>query len=248
MAIIDRYKPKIPFLYGESLHKSLQPEQTSTLFLSAGRWCLSPRSTVPYAQVDVLGYGGKEVSWGQLIEIPDDSQGTVKNSSFHAGDVIFDAAGSGTGFVGFAPATITVPAQFILRSLGLWHSTLLDVRRARKAYLCIDTSITEPNNTSLQFRIYHQAPRRGTAFVPGTAAANAGAAIDVILFNGASTFMLPLGFASGQTREPAPGVSSLQELRPMCFLDYLFVEYNEATPGNPIFAGGNVTSFFLLEY
>lgn len=241
--------PFVPMSLGESLHKNLAPNATSTQFLAPGRWTLSPRSTVPYAKVDIPRLGGRPVTWGHTIEVPEDNQGVVVNASAHTGDVVLDAVGTGLAFAGMPPATVTIPARFVAQNVGftLWRSTLVDTRRARAAYLWMDLSQLVANGTQLNLTIAYQARERGAAFSPGSQAATTGTLIYQYTTNGPSGNGFPLGFGSGQLREVAPGNNNLAELRAMALLDSLYVEIDSLVPGNPGFSNV-IDSFITLEY
>lgn len=239
-------KPRIPFTIGESIHQSLEAGQQSTLFLSAGRWALSPRSTVPFARVEVPQYGGREMTWSQIIEVPEGSQGTVTNSSFHKGDVVFDGCGTGVGFVNVAPSCVTVPAIFTTDAAGTQvYSNSVDTRRARRCYLCA-RSYASPDGP-LNFFVFYQALRRGDAFDPSGFAVSNGGILSYRTGIYGYKKMVPLGFGSGENQEPAPGVNSIPELRPMAFLDSLYLRVALAD-FNSSGLSGSGDNYFLLEY
>jgi hypothetical protein len=65
-------------------------------------------------------------------------------------------------------------------------------------------------------------------------------------FEQLNSLQMPLGMGSGTTHE-AGGIASLQELRPMAFLDGLYVLFSNTTlPDTGITATSD--AFFLLEY
>ncbi len=235
---------QIPFQTGESLHKALPPGEISQHSLAAGRWMLSPRATVPYVTVQIPQWGGHEYSWGQMIEIPAGSQGTVQNTSFHTGDAVFDGAGSGIGFTGIPPGTVTVPANWVGTAPGPFKSAVLDTRRARRAYMCV--AAQELLLGPVIMVIHYLAQRRGNAFGPLTFAATIGVLNSLSVTVG-YTNVIPLGIGSGQNREPAPGANSLPELRPMAMLDALYLTVD---PGDALSASAPpfLDAYFLLEY
>ena len=239
-------KPIIPFTIGESIHQSLNAGQQSSLLLSAVRWALSPRSLVPFARVDVPTFGGREMTWSQIIEIPEGSQGTVTNSSFHKGDVVFDGCGSGVGFVNVAPSCVAIPVTFNVNPAGtFYYSNNLDTRRARRAYLCV-RNYANPDGP-LNFMVFYQALRRGDAFSPAGFAFSNGGILNYATAIFGYKKQIPLGFGSGENQEAGAGANSLPELRPMAFLDSLYVRIAAADYTS---SGLNTSNdvYFLLEY
>lgn len=246
-------KPTIPFVIGQSIHQSLVAGQQSSLLLSAGRWMLSPRSLLPYVTVNIPTIGGREFTWGQAIEIPEGAQGTVVNTSFHTGDAIFDAIGTGQGTASLLPAGIAIPAVFTQdASLAFYGTPPFDARRARRVYLCMGLSGYGPGGP-LPITVIHLGIRRGTFLLPppgGFAAANGGLLADNITVAGYKK-MIPLGYGSDENREVG-GANSLPELRPMCLFDALFVRVATAVFEAQFITGHGGTNFgdpyFYAEY
>lgn len=118
--------------------------QSSQATLSAGVYSLSARSNVPF--VTLVGRSGfqKTFSWGEIVEVPHKEQCTVKNSSFHSGDIFIN----GGADYDTRPAAISVPVPVNLR-LGLALGTCwtpdypADVRMARRAYFSMNAFVED---------------------------------------------------------------------------------------------------------
>lgn len=115
-----------------------EPNAISQKKLSAGRYTLSSQSNVPY--VVFIGASGytKRFSWGEVVEVPKDQMVTVRNDSYHAGDIIIN---QGCDYFN-RPARITVPVPMDLVTIidggvpeTFWQPRYpADVRLARRAY------------------------------------------------------------------------------------------------------------------
>lgn len=109
--------------------------QNSNQQISAGTYSLSARSTVPF--VALVGSGGyyKTFSWGEIVEVPDGEACTVRNASYHGGDIFLNA---GCDYDN-RPARITVPVpienpQVFGGVTGIGTVFPVDTRLARRAY------------------------------------------------------------------------------------------------------------------
>lgn len=117
------------------------PNQSSQATLSGpGVFSLSSRSNVPY--VALIGRSGfqKVFSWGEIVEIPQHEQCTVKNASYHGGDIVIN----GGADYDTRPACITIPVPTLSVEIEGEADPFLsgefpaDVRMARKAYFVMD--------------------------------------------------------------------------------------------------------------
>jgi len=122
--------------FGTYIFRNVQPQQ-KTGILSPGVYTLSTLSNVPY--VSVIGRNGKEklFSWNELIEIEDGAV-TVKNASFHPGDIVLNAGGDYAAL----PHRTSVTVE-LLTNVGagyIYPAFWVDTRRARAVYVAIDGS------------------------------------------------------------------------------------------------------------
>jgi hypothetical protein len=114
------------------------PNQNSSTALSAGSYTLSARSNVPF--VSLVGRGGfkKIFTWGETVKVPHKEMCTVRNESFHGGDIYINAGCEETN----RPARITVPVPFTNVG-GAWEPLFpADVRLARRAFLYFDAYVS----------------------------------------------------------------------------------------------------------
>jgi hypothetical protein len=115
-----------------------QPNELSQKKLSPGRYSLSSQSNCPY--VSLVGASGytKRFSWGEIVEVPMGQLVSVRNDSYHAGDIIING---GCDYFN-RPARITVPVPMRLVTIidggeeeTFWQPDYpADVRLARRAY------------------------------------------------------------------------------------------------------------------
>ncbi len=119
----------------------LQPNEPASGSLSTGIYSLSARSNVPFARL--IGKGiDKIFTWGETVEVPKGEICTVRNASFHAGDLFINSGCD----LDNRPARITIPVPFTETTTfadSSWRtgSYPVDVRMARRAYLAIDASV-----------------------------------------------------------------------------------------------------------
>jgi hypothetical protein len=119
------------------------PAQTRTkLQLGPGLYSLSSLATVPYVSFVGLGQHEKLFSWGELVEVPVGKMITVKNASYHQGDIFINA---GQDYATL-PSRVTVPVPVTDFGIdGGFHSfaTLfpVDTRRARRAYFVTEITV-----------------------------------------------------------------------------------------------------------
>lgn len=116
----------------------VQRQTTSTYQLGPGFYSLSSLATVPY--VAFKGNQGREktFSWGEVVEVPKGMLVTVKNASFHDGDIVING---GRDF-GVVPTRLTVPVPVTIvvveGNFVMTPDFPLDVRRARRAWVVVD--------------------------------------------------------------------------------------------------------------
>jgi len=115
-------------------------------------YSLSSRSTVPYVEISGGTKSNKLLSWGEVIMIPPGEMLTVKNASYHQGDI---AINSGQDWVE-APTRVTVPVPLVVvAGPGIGEATRIaqypvDCRRAKRAYGTIATLISSPGIVNIQ--------------------------------------------------------------------------------------------------
>lgn len=120
------------------------PAQKETdLKLSGGKkipfiYSLGVNSTIPYIQLIGSSAGQKLFSWNEKIVVPPGQFVTVKNASFHPGDIFLQSGWD----PGARPARVTVPVPVSLDDSNpdpdLWTIVPqfgVDTRRARRAYV-----------------------------------------------------------------------------------------------------------------
>jgi len=127
---------------------AIPPLSNSGLMLSGGQpgqgsfyYSLGIQSTVPFVTLEGGGSSQKDFSWGELIEVKEGQQVTVKNSSYMKGDVEIV---SGLDY-GAKPERISVAVDIVGDPLIpgeiLTPSFPADTRRCRQAYLLISMTV-----------------------------------------------------------------------------------------------------------
>lgn len=223
----------------------IPPNQSSQGTLSTGLYSLSSRSNVPYAAL--VGRSGyyKEFSWGEIVEVPKREQCTVKNASYHGGDVVINAGAD----YDTRPARITVPVPivqahfpeggFIPPSVLFWTGEFpADVRLARRAYITINILTEDAPGMGLQvitlgkrFDGSHNTQNMTTgSFAPGT-----GYYEETVLPPGSAWGLFPLG------KGAAPGDDS----RPMALLTTGQVYYFPIDNATGIL---HDNAYYIMEY
>jgi hypothetical protein len=137
MAIVTRASIDIGFV---------PPNEPAKQALSEGFYSLSSRSNVPY--VSLTGASGffKIFTWGEIVEIPCGQTCTVKNESFHGGDIYINCGIDNLN----RPARITVPVPMQFTPDGGPDTGLFrplypaDVRLARRAYFVMQLLTVDP--------------------------------------------------------------------------------------------------------
>lgn len=210
--------------------------------LPEGRYCLGTLSTVPYVAVSVGG-DTSVITWGDVVDVPKGEKASVKNASFHAGDVWLNTC---TITPSRTPAQITIPARFeVLSIMGtdFYVSRWVDVRGVRRAFL----GLNELAAGNLTF-VVSQIAERTESYGAGTFAASQG---EVVFEQEARQFLnhIPLGVGAGLYLNDAEG-ESLPDSRPHVLLDRVRVGVDKllADPLGWLVAGQQIDAFFSLEY
>jgi len=219
--------------------------------LPAGRYCLGTRSTVPWVTIQA-GSDAHVLTWGDVVDVPEGTKASLKNTSFHAGDIWLNTC---TIAPSKAPPSITIPAsfdvqQFAVPFIGNWLvSKWIDLRGARRAYLAIN----KLNVGNISFFIQHKALRKDALAVNSLGANGAYAALggDVVFEQPTAGFpnFLPLGIASGLILNDTAG-ERLPENSPMALLDTCRVVVGLLDANALSWTQGirYVDTFFVLEY
>ena len=246
---VEGQSVEIPWSTGQVLYQNLAPNTEPTKedgqTLGPGRWCLSPRSTVPFVEIAVARFGIRTLSWGEVLEVPEKSHGAMKNASFHGGDAIMTAVGTHAS-APQRPACVTIPADVKLDETGTFYITRkVDARTARRIYL-VNAGGTAPDAPGFfAVNVTHQAPARSDAFAPGTGAATSAQGLTEAHLVTFFAHMIPMGIGAGDILDTLG--RSLAELRPMAFRDLLFASWLKVEGDNNSWTTTSDT-FFVLEY
>jgi|SRR5690349_2789332 len=122
---------------------AIAPEATTAFTLSGGRerpfyYYLGVNSTVPFIRLE-SPVTQKELSWGDIVELPPGTNVNVRNISYHTGDVHIQSGIHPC----MPPARISVPVACLLSVdagtgiLSAQPDFPCDTRRARRAYFSI---------------------------------------------------------------------------------------------------------------
>lgn len=231
-----------PPFQGEAVYSNvIAQSKAKGQLLGPGRWALHSRSTVPFVRVNCGAVGTRNLTWGEIYEVPPGHYGQVINGSFHDGDIILAQTGCCTAPP--RPARITIAALIFEeenRNITNW----VDTRMARRAYLAIHP-VGHAFEGGFTYSVLQQAPTQGAPISPtGSASKNGG----VLTMNRAVVQPLeewPLGFGSGEYLDT--GGKSVPELRPMSFLDRARVFVAKAKAIEIGFVAAT-DAFFVLEY
>lgn len=131
--------PKQP--RSDYFQSNVQPQTKTTLTLPGGQsgegpfyYSLGTQSTCPFISLEGGGTSQKIFTWGELIQVDEEQMVTVKNESYHLGDIEIV---SGHEYFNL-PSRITVPVPVVI--VAGPGGTIVpvfpaDTRRCRKAYL-----------------------------------------------------------------------------------------------------------------
>jgi hypothetical protein len=216
----------------------MAPNQAGNQQLSTGTYCLSSRSNVPY--VTLVGSGGntKTFSWGEIITIPEGEACTVKNSSFHGGDIFINAGCDDAN----RPARITVPVTLedqTFAETDIIRTTFpADVRMARRAYLIVD-AVTQgllPPQATVIGKRYDGSHNTGNQLPNLLSEPGAG-------YEDVFEFVIP------EVLGPIPlgkGANYSDDTRPHALLTTAEVYFDP--PDNFRFAGSTRNAYYIIEY
>jgi len=220
--------------FGTYAFKNVGADALTTGRLSAGWYSLSSLSTVPYVSLVGQEGRGKIFSWGEIIQIPEGSIATVKNSSFHAGDIFIN----GGKDYATLPRRVTVPVPLTIAGGPgeqlPWNiqTPFVDTRRCRAAWLVVNIlTVTGGNGNALVLgsNETHSNPTGGFVTFTGGQGFSAGHA----LLAGTTYHYLPLGFGS-----------SIDQHEPMALLDKGRVVIT--LPEDSVFTQN--LAYYVLEY
>lgn len=128
--------------YGTIAITDIGPFEESDQVITAGSYCLSTLSTVPY--VTFIGPSGSQklFSWNELVVIPEGETARVKNSSCHRGDIFIN----GGYDYNTLPGRVTVPVPVVITGGGeapfiMTPTFGVDTRRARRAFFTFVNTI-----------------------------------------------------------------------------------------------------------
>lgn len=143
---------------------AVRPGETTRARLAGGKYCLGTESTVPYVSLEGSGISQKVISWGEMVEVPKEQMVTIKNESFHQGDI---AINSGWDYA-TRPGKITVPFQLLADGTIIDPLAIpafpftatpefpLDCRLAKRAYV---VAILNTDADDLLFTVIGQAKK-----------------------------------------------------------------------------------------
>jgi hypothetical protein len=227
---------------GEAIYSDVAAQaKAKGQLLGPGLWALHSRATVPFVRVNCGAIGSRNLTWGEVYEVPEGHFGQVINGSFHAGDIVLAEVGRGTPPP--RPARITVAAPIVVDTIDGGNITpWVDTRLARRAYLAGEFG---GGSTPISYTVQQQSPTQGAPVSPtGNASKNAGIVTSTILVVG-PLHILPLGFASSEYLDPAG--NTYPDVRPMALQDRARVFVPQPTADAIGFMPQN-DAFFILEY
>ena len=212
------------------------PNSSSQATLSGpGVFSLSSRSNVPF--VALVGRSGfyKVFSWGEIVEIPHQEQCTVKNVSFHGGDIYIN----GGADYDTRPARISVPVPIIEQGegAGLLYTGLFpaDVRMARRAYMMVNAQTLLVNTTvNIVGKQFDGSHNTGNEIVSGVGSPGSGYRELYELPSSVEIGPIPLGKRASYGDDSRP-----HALLTTAAVYFLAIEVELSTDGN---------AYYTLEY
>lgn len=167
----DRYAPIERQPYTTFSAIAIPAGGLSTLRLSGGlttpyRYQLAVGTTTPYVQLMGAAGGQKMISWNEAIEVPAGEMVTVRNASYHTGDIVINS--------GYDPAaipsriTVPVPLQDIIVGetvAGVRGAFPVDTRRARRGFV----ANLPPTVLATTLNVYGEARERSHGINPSYA-------------------------------------------------------------------------------
>jgi hypothetical protein len=242
---LPAYDATVPWNVGEIAVRNTKAGLPTGISVPAGRWTLSPLSSIPFAKLELPApWGTRHLTWGETVEVPvldGGAQAPLSNDSYHDGDIILISQGTGWGWRGNPPNCISVVTQWSPmqgQPAGTLVTGWIDTRRARRVYLA-NNDVGEDFTYTVQL----QQPTGPGPVVQATDARTLQFDQIVRGYRG----LIPCGYLSGENQEPAPGINTLAELRPMLLLDRLRVVF-PAGQGEQVNITINTNAWFVLEY
>lgn len=135
--------------YSSFQELNVPKQKTTNLKLSGGEsipyiYSLGVNSTVPYVQLLGSRGGQKLFTWGEQIIVPPREFVTVKNASYHPGDIFIQSGWDPAA----KPERVTVPVKLLLDNSNpdeafwfLYPEHGVDTRRCRRAYVAGFTQV-----------------------------------------------------------------------------------------------------------
>jgi hypothetical protein len=211
------------------------PNLDSATKLGAGTYSLNKRSNVPF--VSLVGSAGykKTISWGELVDVPNGQLVTVRNASFHGGDIYLNKGRDMCN----RPSRISVPVPYTIQYLaepdingeapGIFGCEFpCDTRTAKRAYLNIDATMVVRMENQLSFFV------RGRRLDASMKTANSLAFMSPPYGPGVG-FLSALVYSSGMRLSYIPlgeGCIASADERPHMLLDAgdVFISFGMVTP------------------
>lgn len=178
------------------------PNAVSRTQIGNGRYSLAKRSNVPF--VELVGAGGfsKVISWGETAEVASKTLVSVKNVSYHGGNIWLNRGNDPDN----QPRAITVPVTCSLATFTGYATQFLitafpcDTRAAHRAYFTLDARRTAGGATSLQVRLRQLSATMNTPNTLGAFAApygpGTGMLVQYTVTGGTAVIQVPLGFGA----------------------------------------------------
>lgn len=197
---------------------------------------LGSRSTVPYVELFGGMYSNKILSWGEVVAVPPGEMVSVRNASFHKGDIAINTGRDYTEI----PTRVTVPVPF--KTNGDPRSVYepqypVDCRRAKRAYGVVAITVDTPVNITIT-GLWRESSYN-TGFFPDGTPPGLSTYTEIVVIPANTKFgMFPLGL-----RAP-------NNIIPMCLPDSVTFTYTAAA--GIIVAGDGTNNleqaFYVLEY
>lgn len=131
------------------------PNTTSEVQVGSGLYSLNKRSNVPF--VTFVGASGftKTITWGEFAEIPEGALVSVRNASYHGGDIFLNKGMDPCN----RPSRITVPVTITLDNVIAGSALLyagvefpVDTRGAKRAFINFDCQTSEETAVNVRGR------------------------------------------------------------------------------------------------
>lgn len=134
----ERNKESQPYSTFQALN--VQPDAVTNLKLSGGRsmpyvYSLGISSTVPFVRLIGGASSQKLFSWNEPIIVPPGQFVTVANASYHPGDIYIQSGADPSAKAGRVTVPFTLREVTVGQDTYLEPTTVVDTRRARRAYV-----------------------------------------------------------------------------------------------------------------